>query len=179
MAYPVPPALKIHDGLGPQRPEDGNLLLAAPPPIVKIRIEGFKLHGIPANPDPKAEAAPADEIDLRRLLGDQGRLTLRENEDTGDEFQRRRAGRQIPHHHQGFVEGVLMTVRGTRQRRMVGMIGPEHMVGHDQVRKPEAFDRLHKIPHRQWIIRNFALRKGNAYFHRLLLSPLHPAPCSL
>ena len=160
MTYMVPPALEMHHRLGPQRPQDGNLLLAPPPPIVKILIQGFKLHRIPSNAYPQAKAAPADEIDLRRLLGDQGRLALRENEDTRYELKLRRAGSKIAQHDKRFVKGMLMAIGGTRECRVLGMIGPQHMIGHDQVVKPEPFDGLHKVPHGKRIIRNFALRAG-------------------
>jgi hypothetical protein len=123
MAHPVPPAHEIHDRLGPQRSEDGNLLLAAPAAVVEVLVEGFKLDRIPPDPHPEAEAAPAGEIDLRRLLRDEGGLTLRENEYARDQFKRRGGGREISQHDERLMKGVLMAVRSPRERGVLGMIG--------------------------------------------------------
>jgi hypothetical protein len=171
MTHPVPPAHKIHDWLGPQRPENGNLLLAAPPPIVKIFVEGFKLHRIPPNSHSQAKAAPADEIDLRRLLGDQRRLTLGKNKYARDEFKRRRTRGEIPQHDERFMKGVLMAVRSPRERRVLGMIGAQDMIGHHEVVKTEPFNRLDKIPDGNRIARNFTLGEGDTHLHTH--DPLH------
>ena len=45
----MPPAGKVHHILSPQHPEQGNLLLAAPAPIMEVLPKGLVLHsqGLP------------------------------------------------------------------------------------------------------------------------------------
>ena len=95
MAHLAPTPFKGHQGLGPQRPHQINLLFTALPTIMKILIQGIKLHRVPPHPNPQPEAAIAHQIHLGRLLRHQSRLALRHNENTGHQLQRRRAGRQV------------------------------------------------------------------------------------
>ena len=72
----VPTAFKIDNLLRPQRPHDLDLFLATLATIVKILIQRFVLDRIPTRPDPQAQPATAEHINLRRLLRDQSSVTL-------------------------------------------------------------------------------------------------------
>ena len=54
------------------------------PRLVKSSLKGLKLHVVPAYADAQGEATAAEHVNLGGLLGDQGGLTLGQDEDAGD-----------------------------------------------------------------------------------------------
>ena len=98
---------------GPQPSEQLDLLVEAAPSLVEALSQRLVLDGVPADAHAEPEAALGEQIHLRRLLGGQRRLALREDDDPGDELQRR-DGREVAEHHEGLVEGGRHVV-GTRQ----------------------------------------------------------------
>ncbi len=48
----MPPPLELHMLLGPQGLHELHLLLRPPSPIVKILVEAYELHFVPADPNP-------------------------------------------------------------------------------------------------------------------------------
>ena len=75
----MPTAGKVHHFLRPQGAQQRNLLRAAPSPVVKIAVQGFIFHIIPADAHAQAQAAAAQHIHRRGLLGDQGGGPLRQD----------------------------------------------------------------------------------------------------
>jgi hypothetical protein len=69
------------------------------------------------------------------------------------------------------MKGVLMAVRSPRERRVLGMIGAQDMIGHHEVVKTEPFNRLDKIPDGNRIARDFTLGEGDTHLHTH--DPLH------
>jgi hypothetical protein len=80
----VPTAFEVDNLLGPQGPQEGNLLLGAPSPIVKVLAQGFVFHMVPADAYSQPQAASTKDIYLRSLLGDQSGLPLPQDENRGD-----------------------------------------------------------------------------------------------
>src|SRR5215472_1759888 len=73
-------ASKGHGALGPQPVHELNLLCLAPPAHLPVLSEGGIFHRIPAHPNAEAQTPTRDNIELRRLLGYQRRLALRQEE---------------------------------------------------------------------------------------------------
>src|SRR5215510_15527919 len=77
----MPLSLEMHHLLRPQRAQHGNLLLTPSPTDVEILAQGLVLDRIPVDADAQPQATGAEHIDFRRLLGHQGSLPLRQDED--------------------------------------------------------------------------------------------------
>src|SRR6202035_4897305 len=75
-------ALILDVRLGPQRLHDPHLIGRALAAGVEILVEAGKLDLVPADPDaePEPAVAAAQHVEARRLLGDQRRLALREDQ---------------------------------------------------------------------------------------------------
>ena len=77
----VPLSLKGDQLLGPQGTEHSNLLLNPAASVVEPLTESLVLHIVPADAHAQPETAAAEHVHLRRLLGDQGRLPLGQDQD--------------------------------------------------------------------------------------------------
>jgi hypothetical protein len=75
--------------LGPELAEDFDLFFDVTPARLKRLAERVVLDVVPANPDANAQAASTQDVDLRGLLGHEDRLTLRQDENAGDELESR------------------------------------------------------------------------------------------
>ncbi len=113
--------------LGPQRLHDPHLLLGAAAAIVEILVERDELDVVPADPDAEPEPAAAQHAEAGRLLRDQRRLALRQDQDAGREAELARASGQIAEQHERIVEQIVVGVAvpaGTARR-----VDAEHVVG--------------------------------------------------
>ena len=128
-------ALKGDVRLGPQRLHDPHLLGRTPPAVVEILVEADELDLVPADPDAEPEPPAAQHIERGRLLGNQHRLALRQDQDADGKADLLRAASQKPEQHERVVIGggggadppALVIRRG---------VGAEHMVGCDRWAKP-------------------------------------------
>jgi len=122
---------------------------------MKVLPERDVFNLIPAQPHSQAQPATRQDVQRGGLLGHQGRLPLRQNEDAGHEPELRRTGCHEAVQHEGFEEGRQLCVRSLPAPRSF-RIGAEHMViGHD-VRVAKRFRRLGVIAHRRrigWVLR--------------------------
>jgi len=177
----------VHHGrLGPQAPHEGDLLLEAAAPGGEVLAEGLELHAVPADADPQAEPAAGEDVDLRRLLGHEHRLALRQDDHAGHEFERRQRGEEAEDR-EGLVEGGVQVVdagpalvdRGVRA---------EHVVVGEDVPVAEGIDGLGVGPDRARVGGEFRLGEDDADLHRghgaiLPLRALRPlrlcGPCIL
>ena len=100
----VPLALERHVGIGPQRLHHLDLFLGPLAPVVEILVEADELHLVPAYADAEPEAAAAEHVETGGLLGNQHRLTLREDQHLGGEFDLFSAGSDEAERHEGIVE---------------------------------------------------------------------------
>ena len=96
---------------------------------------------VPADPHPEAKPPTGEEIDRGRLLGDQCRLPLGQDDDAGQEPQAGRDPREIGAEGERLVHRVLEG-EGAVEVGMVGLVGPDHMVGDDEEVVAESLDRL-------------------------------------
>ena len=140
VADPVELAAEVHDRLGPQRAQDRDLLRAAAAPVLEGLVEGLELDGVPAHADAEAQPAPAEHVDLGRLLGHQRRLPLREDQDAGGQRESVRDGREVRHQREGLVDDRLVRVRGQRRVGVELRIGAEDVVGHEEVVEAHRLD---------------------------------------
>ena len=133
MADAVELAAKVHDRLGPQRAQHGDLLRAAAAAIVEGLVEGLELDGVPAHADPKAQPAAAEDVDLGRLLGHERRLPLREDQDAGGQREPGGDGGEVRHQRQRLVDHGLVRVGSQRGVGVELRIGPQHVVRDEEV----------------------------------------------
>ncbi len=106
---------------GPQRAQHRDLLLQDGGPLLERHAEGVVLHLVPPDPETEAEAAAAEQVDLRRLLRQQRGLALGPDEDGGGEREVS-AARQVGEHGQRLAEGVVDRV-GTAQLAVHSGVG--------------------------------------------------------
>src|SRR4029450_12964731 len=111
MADLVPLPLEMDYLLRPQRAQHGNLLLTPSPTVMEILAQGLVLDRIPANANPQPQSTTAEHIDLCGLLGNQGGLALRQDEDGSHQLQFLGNASKITHEGQGFVEIALVSIR--------------------------------------------------------------------
>jgi hypothetical protein len=81
---------------GPEQPHDLELFLQPLAAIPDVLAERLELDGVPADADAQAQAAAREDVDLRRLLGDERGLALRQDEDARDSSMRRVTAAQKP-----------------------------------------------------------------------------------
>ena len=89
--------------LRPQPPHQLDLLLGAPAAVGELLAERLELDGVPAQSNTEPESPAGEQIDLGGLLGHQHRLSLRQDDDAGDEFQCGDRG-QVAEHDEGLVK---------------------------------------------------------------------------
>ena len=81
-------AVEGHRRLGPQAPQQLDLLLGPLAPVAEVLAERLVLDRVPADADAQPEPAAAEQVDLGGLFGDQRGLALRQDDDPGDQLQR-------------------------------------------------------------------------------------------
>src|SRR3990170_3768629 len=131
---------------------------------MEVLPEADVLDLIPAQPHTETQAAARQYIQCGGLLGDQGGLPLRQDEDAGQEAEPRRAGRHEAVQDQRLQEGGLVRVWPLPASRPL-RIGAQHMVvGHD-VREAESLHRLGEIADRRRVGRELGLRVDDTEIH--------------
>ena len=133
-------ARERHGTLGEQAAQQLDLLAAPAPAAREVGAQRFVLHRVPAEPDAQAEPAVGEEVDGGRLLGDERGLALRQDDDAGDELQRRDR-REVAEQHERLVKRGVDVV-GAGPRRVDLGIRAEHVVVGQQVREAELLDPL-------------------------------------
>jgi hypothetical protein len=75
--------------LSPQLTDQGNLMLLPPAAAAKMsgHFETVIFHPVPADPDAQAKPALREQVDIRRLFGEKGRLSLRQDDHAGHQFE--------------------------------------------------------------------------------------------
>src|SRR5262245_47105542 len=150
--------------LRPELTQHRDLLFGPTSAHLKFLAEHVVLDVIPANPNAKTQTSATQHIDLRSLLGDQGGLALRQNEDARHQSKPRGDGSEKAEEHHGLVKRMLIRVRPRKLRLPVRM-RPEHVVVDDQIVIAEGFSGLGIILDRLYIVAKFSLGKYNAVVH--------------
>ena len=108
---------------------------------MEVLAECLVLDMVPAYADPQPQAAPGQDVDLGRLLGDQRGLALGGYQDARYELDPLREAGQVPEEHHGLVEHVGVPVRAVPTRAAAG-VGAEHVVVDEQVLVTHILDGL-------------------------------------
>src|SRR5919202_1723059 len=162
----MPAAVEGHRFLREEGAQHGNLLLTALATIPEVFVQRLVFDRIPPDADAEAEPSPAQDVDLRRLLGDQDGLALREDQDAGDKLQTLREAREVPKQHQRLMEEAAIGVRATPVTVMRG-VGPDDMIEGQKVRVAERLRRLRIVPDRDRVCGDLRLWKDDANTHVL------------
>jgi hypothetical protein len=163
----VPLALERNVGIGPQRFHHLDLFLGPLAPVVEILVEADELHLVPAHADAEPEAAVAEHVETGGLLGNQNRLTLRENQYLGGEFDLFRAGSDETERHEGVVEQAEPTRAAAGG---VGRVAAEHVVRQRQTFVAFGLGELSEFAHDSAIATDVAERQGNSKMHGRFLA---------
>ena len=83
----VEAAVHGHALLRPELAQHAHLLLQEGAPVGERVAERLVLHAVPPDAEPEPECPPGHDVELGRLLGQQGGLALGPDEDRGDEAQ--------------------------------------------------------------------------------------------
>ena len=165
-------ALEGDDFLRPELSQQTYLLLDAAAAVGEGLAETVVLHVVPADADPETQLSAAEDVDLRRLLGDQCGLALREDQHAGEQLELGQ-GRDEPEQDKRLVEGGLVVVdvlpaRGARKRlqgRTLGMrrgIGAQDVIQRQDVVEAEVAHGLDERADLPCIRRNLGRREGGA-----------------
>ena len=103
-------------------------------PDTEVFTECAVFDGVPTDSDPE-RTCPAKDVNFGGLLGDQCGLALRENEDTGDEFESSGGSGEVSEHHQRLMERRVDVV--IPSHRVNGRVGTHDVVECEQVVVPK------------------------------------------
>ncbi len=134
-------ALELHVRLGPQRLHEAHLLLGALAAGVEIHAQPLELDLVPADPDAEAKAALAQRVQAGRLLGDQRRLALRQDQHAGGKAQLLRDAGQEGEQHERVVIGGGGRADAATAVILVG-VAAQHMVGRHEIIVAQPLDGL-------------------------------------
>src|SRR5262249_42000936 len=136
---------------------------------MEILTQGLVLDGIPADTDAQPQTTATEHIDFRRLLGHQGSLTLRQDEDGRHQLQPLGNASEIAHEGQGFVEIALVGIRKLGHLRMELRISAQDVVEEADVGIPQILRGLDKVAQSYEISSKFGERDSDADVHTDLL----------
>src|SRR5437588_6412307 len=162
----MPAAVEGHRVLREEGAQHGNLLLTALATIPEVLVQRLVFDRIPPDANAETEASPAQDVDLRRLLGDQDGLALRQDQDAGDKLQTLREAREVPKQHQRLMEEAAIGVRAAPVTVM-RCVGPDDMIEGQQVRVAERLRRLRIVPDGERVRGDLRLWKDDANTHVL------------
>ena len=132
--------------------------------VAEILTERFVFDGIPADADTETQPAAAEQIDLGRLLGDQRGLSLRQDDDAGDELQLLGHGGEVAVHDERLVKCRVHVV-GAIPALVNLRIGADDVVVDENVAETQFLDPLAVRAHSAWISAEFRLRERHANSH--------------
>ncbi len=134
-------AVEAEHILGPQASHQLDLLLLPLAPGAELLIEGVVLDRVPADADTEHEPVARQNCELGRLLGDEHRLALREDQDRRDQIDAGGARREEPEQHHRLVEGDVRVVRALEPAGSV-TVDADDVVVDQQVGDAELFGAL-------------------------------------
>ena len=101
---------------------------------------------VPADADAEPQPTAGDEIDVGRLSGHEGGLSLREDQDPGGELDSFGDPGEVGEHDEWVVERVALGVRAGEFSRSVGVDGAEDVVVGEEVVEAQLLDRCREPP---------------------------------
>ena len=140
----MPLAVDRHQLLGPERAHDRDLLLDALAAVLEVLAQRLELDGVPADAHAEPQAPARQHVDGGRLLGDEGGLPLREDQDARRQPQPAGHAGEKAEQHERLVERVPMGIRALPAARPLG-VRPEDMVEGEHVCIAHPLDRLRVV----------------------------------
>ena len=152
---------------------------------MEVFAESLVLDGVPANGDAEAQPAAGEDVDGRRLLGDEGCLPLGQDDDAADELDAAGERPEIGEEDERFVELALVRIRAAPTAGPVG-VGAEYVVEGEQVAEAQILSGLGVVAQNEGIRPDLRLRKDDADLHAprppltaLLHLQRRPSPCQI
>src|SRR5713226_5995691 len=155
-------ALVADDLLAPEEAHHLDLFFYDPSSRVEIHAQRLVLYRIPAYPHAEAYLAACENVHLRRLLGDERGLPLREDDDSRNQFQACQR-REVAEEHEWFVEHILLSV--TLPAWAMRGVGTQNVVICDKVTVTQPLSRLCVVANDCWVCANLGLRESDSYLH--------------
>ena len=129
--HPVERALERHGLLGPQSAQQCNLLGRPLATVAEVLAERLVLDRVPTDPDSEAQPTAAEQVDFRGLLGHQRSLPLRQDDHSGDQFDRPGERGEEAEHHERLVKGGVDVVGAAPTGVNVRIRADDVVVGQD------------------------------------------------
>src|SRR4051812_7062566 len=124
----MPAAGVVDHGFGPQETHDVDLLGDAAAARVKVFAQGLVFGRVPADGDAEAQTLAGEDVDLGRLLGYEGCLALRQDDDAGNELNRPGDRAEIGEEDERLVEAAFVRVAAPPALGAVRGVGAEDVV---------------------------------------------------
>lgn len=138
----VPVSSETDHFVHPKRPHEVDLFLETASAIGERFVQRLVLDIIPADTHAEAKATLAEQVDGGCLLGHEDRLTLGEDQDSGDEFQGCGSRCDEAEEYEDFMKRGLVGVT-VPELFVPGQTASDDMIEGEEVAKPHAlgFDR--------------------------------------
>src|SRR5579862_198205 len=157
-------ALETDQRLAPQPAQQLHLLLAAAPARLEVLSKRLVLDVVPADAHAEPQAPAAQKIQIRSLPRDQDRLSLRQNQDSGDELDAARDRSQVREHDERIMEGVMLGIR-PRELGLAVVRGAEDVIEGEKIIVARRLDLKADAPDRVGVTTQLRLRIDDADFH--------------
>src|ERR1700730_8315785 len=132
-------------------------------------FETVVFHPVPADPDAQAKPAIREQVNIRGLFGEQGSLSLRQDDHARRQSEVLGNTGEVSVGDQRLVERIVLFIRAGQLRFSAFMNGAEDMIVDHNMVVTEVFGRLGKRLDRPRIAAKFDLRINHTSFHRPLL----------
>jgi hypothetical protein len=133
---------------------------------VKVLVQGLVLDMVPADAHAEAQAPAGEDVHRSSLLGHEGRLPLRQDNDAGDELEALRAGPQVTEQNEDLVEGALVGVRRAATELVEALqLAAQHVVEDEQVVVAGTLGSLGVVADDCGVRADLRLGKHHAEFH--------------
>jgi hypothetical protein len=157
----VEPPLERHQGLREVAAQELDLLLEPARPRLEVHSEPSVFELVPAFSDAEPESAAGQDVDFGRLLRDQRRLSLREDDHSRRQLEPGCRSGQVAEENEGLVERALRRVGGG-QVRVHRHVSAEDVVVREEMRVPEVLSRFGEGTDRAVVGADLGLRKYDA-----------------
>ena len=157
-------AVESHRLLRPEAAQQFDLLGRPRAAVAEVLTKSLVLDGVPADADAQAEPATAEKIDFGRLLRDQRRLALRQDDDPGDELERSGDRGEVAIHHERLVECGVHVVGAVPTLVHPGVRADDVVIDED-VAEAELLHAFAVRAHRARVATEFRLRERHSNSH--------------
>ena len=157
-------AVEVDHVLGPQLPQQLDLLCRTLPSVGERLVERDVLDGVPASADAEAQPVARQHGELGGLLGDEDGLALGQDQDRRHELEALRDGGDEAQDRERLVERDILVV-GAFEAAGTLSLGADDVVVDEQVRCAELLETLRVGRDGTWIGADLVVGQHGAEQH--------------